>query len=56
MQKYINRGFNIQLHPRYDEIDQHVQTTLSSKKYIKENYEYNIKYIETGEIDLSIYD
>ena len=56
MQKYIDRGFDIQRHPKYHKIDHDVQNILISNKYSTGNYQYNIKYIETGEIDLSVYD
>ena len=56
MNKYIERGFDIKFHPQYDEIDNFIQKTLKSKKYTKNHCHYNIKYIDSGEIDLSKYD
>jgi hypothetical protein len=72
MQKYIERGFNIKLHPQYDEIDKFIVDTLKLKKYnlrghqdcviingYKECYNHqqnNFRYIDNGEIDLSKYD
>jgi hypothetical protein len=56
MDKYIERGFDIKYHPQYEEIDNFIKETLKSKKYVKGMSHYNIKYIESGEIDLSKYD
>lgn len=58
MNKYIERGFNIEQHPKYNEIEEFVRTTLKSNKYSLDNgrTQYNIKYIDNDEIDLSIYD
>jgi hypothetical protein len=56
MDKYIARGFNIRYHLQYDEIDNFIKETLKSKKYVHNMSHYNIKYIESGEIDLSKYD
>lgn len=56
MDKYISRGFNIRYHLQYDEIDNFIKETLKSKKYVHKMSHYNIKYIDSGEIDLSKYD
>lgn len=71
MKKYLGRGFNIKLHPQYDEINDFVINILKLKKYnmwghqnctiADHNHKYdrhqnNIKYVDNGEIDLSIYD
>jgi hypothetical protein len=71
MKKYLERGFNIEIHPEYDKIDKYVIDILKLKKYnmwghqnciINNTYEKfdlhqnNIKYIDNGEIDLSIFD
>ncbi len=62
MKKYIERGFDIKLHPQYDEIDNFIINTLSSNKYNAVNtinngrHQNNIKYIDNGEIDLTKYD
>jgi len=58
MNKYIERGFDIKHHPKYNEIDEFIKTTLSSNKYSTMNgrHRYNIKYIDNNEIDLSKYD
>jgi hypothetical protein len=54
MNKYMNRGFNIQVHPKHDEMYQLLtkicnQTGDNKNKYILEN-------IDNGVFDLSIYD
>ncbi len=58
MSKYIERGFDIKTHPKYNEIEEFVSNTLKSNKYSIDNrrYQYNIKYIDNDEIDLSKYD
>jgi hypothetical protein len=58
MNKYIERGFDIKLHSCYNEIDIFIKDTLKSYKYASEDkyHQYNIKYIDNGEIDLSKYD
>lgn len=62
MGKYYIRGFDIKLHPDYDEIDNFIKDTLASNKYNAINtvnngrHQNNIKYIDNGEIDLSKYD
>jgi len=71
MGKYLERGFDIKLHPEYDKINIFVINILKSKKYniwghqnciIDNTYEKfdihqnNIKYVDNGEIDLSVYD
>jgi hypothetical protein len=69
--KYLERGFNIDYHPEYDKINTFIIDMLKLKKYnmcghqncIISDYEYkydryqnNIKYVDNGEIDLSIFD
>ena len=69
MNKYIERGFDIKLHPQYDYINKFINSTLKLKKYnlyghqncvTDEQYQIdhqnNIQYVDNGEIDLSIYD
>ena len=71
MIKYLERGFNIAFHPKYDEINKHVFDILKLKKYnlwghqnctiagiynLNNHQQNNIKYIDNGEIDLSIFD
>jgi len=58
MDKYIERGFDIKQHPKYKEIEEFVRNTLKSNKYSLDNgrHQYNIKYIDNDEIDLSKYD
>ena len=56
MNKYIERGFDIKFHPKYEEIDNFIKEMLKSKKYVKGMSHYNIKYIDSGEINLSKYD
>ena len=71
MAKYLGRGFNIEFHPKYEEINKHVFDTLKLKKYnlwghqnctIGEHehkydcHQDNIRYVDNGDIDLSIYD
>ena len=44
MKKYIERGFNVKLHPQFDEIDTFIKTTLLSKKYADiDNYIDSVK-------------
>jgi hypothetical protein len=69
--KYLARGFNIDFHPEYDKINTFIIDMLKLKKYnfmghqncIISDYEHkydryqnNIKYVDNGEIDLSIFD
>jgi len=72
MGKYLEREFDIKLHPKYDEINETVFETLKLKKYnfghqnckfdrymegIRfTRYQNNIKYIDNGEINLGIFD
>ena len=66
--KYINRGFNIGYHPKYDEIKLHIEETLENNKYCKvsscpdignctnkDHARDNIKCIADGSINLDIY-
>ncbi len=55
MKKYQKKGFNIQKHPKFDEINQHIKDIIESKRYGVNNYEYMINYIDDGSIDLSKY-
>lgn len=67
--KYINRGFDIKYHPKYDEIKLHIKETLENNKYCKvydclnlgnctnkNHNRNNIKCIDDNLINLSIYD
>ena len=58
MNKYIERGFDVKQHPKYNEIEKFVRNTLKSNKYSldKGRTQYNIKYIDNDEINLAIYD
>ena len=71
MNKYLDRGFAIKFHPKYDKINTFVIDMLKLKKYnisghqncIIDNHhekyyhgQNNIKYVDNGEIDLSIFD
>jgi len=60
MMKYKERGFDIKFHPHYDEINDFIKDTLKLDKYntidFKDRRQNNIKYLDNGEIDLSIYD
>ena len=69
MNKYLERGFDIKLHPEYDKINIFIINTLKLKKYnlfghqnciINDpnsfDYQNNIKYIDNGEINLGLFD
>ena len=59
MMKYKERGFDIKLHPHYDEINYFIKNTLKINKYntvnFKDRRQNNIKYLDNDEIDLSRY-
>lgn len=71
MKKYIKRGFNIQFHPQYYQINENIALILKKQKYnfyghqnCKEDKRFEIdsytqdyiRYIDNGEIDLSKHD
>lgn len=66
--KYINRGFDIKYHPKYDEIKLYIRETLENNKYCKfydcpnfnncsnkDHERDNIRCIDNGLINLDIY-
>jgi len=60
IQKYLDRGFDIQKHPQFTKIEDEILSILNSNRYIyKYNNYYNsidkIKYIEDGSINLDKY-
>lgn len=67
--KYINRGFDVKYHPKYDEIKLYIQEKLENNKHCKvhtclssgnctyqNHYRDNIRLIADNSINLSIYD
>jgi hypothetical protein len=52
MDKYISRGFNIQLHPQHEEMYQTINKLFSNDVHPRKL----IKYVDNGTIDLSKYD
>jgi hypothetical protein len=54
MKKYQEKGFNIQKHPKFNEINQHIQDIIESNRY-KNFHHYMINYIDDGSINLSYY-
>ena len=54
MEKYIKKGFKIERHPKFDEINQHIKEIIDSKKYFGNDH-YLINYIDDGSINLSHY-
>lgn len=53
MKKYQEKGFNIQKHPNFDEINQHIKDIIESQRYGDFHHEYMINYIDDGSINLS---
>ncbi len=55
MQKYIKKGFKIQRHSKFDEINQYIKYIIDANKYSDGNRHYLINYIDDGSINLSNY-